>query len=160
MAKPISFNANAALQTARGFHYAAGRLERIHLQDGLALPNTGQDPTTYLTEMIGGAAGAVVLEALAIELVLKVRLKLAGLGHQRGHNHSILFSALPQSEQRRAESVYQSIRHPAMRSTLAEVLEFSAGTFEKWRYMHEEVGGVQASGGEMQKAFRALVAGL
>jgi hypothetical protein len=46
-----------------------------------------------------------------------------------------------------------------MRATLAEALGFSAEVFKEWRYLHE-YSSVQASMGEMQRAFRALAEGV
>jgi hypothetical protein len=98
-------------------------------------------------------AGAVVLEAIAIELVLKVRLKRARISFDSlrdKHDHSALYSLVPDLEKQEAEQQYQWIRHPPFRATtLAEALSFSAKVFVKFRYMHGEPP-VEASLGEVQ----------
>jgi hypothetical protein len=115
---------------------------------------------------IGRVAGAVVLEALAIELVLKARLKRSEIDFQgplkgiKRHDHAKLFALLPDIEKQQADQRYRSLRHPAIRATLAEALDFSAKVFTEWRYMHEQPSGVQASMGEMQRAFKALTEGM
>lgn len=112
-----------------------------------------------LTQVVGAAAGEVVLETLALELVLKVRLARSGIAVWATHNHSKLFAKLPAPDKAAAERRYQSRRHPAMSNTLEEVLAFSADQFVKWRYMHEHPN-VTARNSEMQSAFTALVEGL
>jgi hypothetical protein len=116
---------------------------------------------------VGRAAGAVVLEALAVELVLKARLRRAGVlaDKLKTHDHKKLYKKLlniKQQEADEADQRYQSLRLPAMRATLAEALAYSAQVFERWRYMHEEEqrSGVEASMGEMQRAFMALADGM
>jgi hypothetical protein len=94
---------------------------------------------------LGRTAGAVVLEAVAIEIVLKARLRRAGISFANlrdKHDHSALFALVPDVEKREAEQRYQSA--PAMRATLAEALSFSARVFTQWRYMYEQVS-VEAS---------------
>jgi hypothetical protein len=119
-------------------------------------------------QLMGRVSGAVVLEALALELVLKARLKQSGIdfdvplkGMAR-HDHAKLYALLPDSEKQAADQRYRSIPFPAMHSTLAEALDFSAQVFTEWRYMHEDQhrSGVQASMGDMQRAFRALAEGM
>jgi hypothetical protein len=115
---------------------------------------TSLDPE-ILNQIVGRTASATALEALALELVLKVRLSRAGVPVRKMHNHADLFAKLPASDKKDAEERYQARRHPAMRATLAEVLTYSANVFEDWRYMHEHHH-VQASMAEMQRAFEAL----
>jgi hypothetical protein len=112
---------------------------------------------------MGRAAGMVVLEALAIELVLKARLLRAGaLSKQlaREHDHAALYAELPDTEKQESQQRYQSGRNPFTREKLADALAFSAKKFNEWRYMHEEPKGVEASLGEMQRAFVALADGM
>ena len=52
----------------------------------------------------------------------------------------------------------QANRHSAMRETLAEVLDFSAQAFERWRYHNEQPAETRL--GEMQRAFDVFVAPL
>jgi hypothetical protein len=126
-----------------------------HLLFGANLPNPH--------EVMGRMAGAVVLEALAFELVLKARLHRAGIslaGLRDKHDHSALYALLPDVERQEAEQRYQSAGWPPLRATtLAEALSYSAQVFKQWRYMHEEQF-VQASTGEMRRAYAALAEGM
>lgn len=149
------YNADGAMKAARGFHGTASLLELIHKQEIARVPKgAGLDPE-ILNQIVGRAVSATVLEALALELVLKVRLSRAGVAVRKMHNHADLFAKLPASDKKDAEERYRARRHPAMRATLAEVLTYSANVFEDWRYMHEHHH-VEASMGEMQRAFAAL----
>ena len=56
-----------------------------------------------ITQVMGTGAGAVVLETLALELLLKVRLDRAGIQVWATHNHSKLFAKLPVSERNAAD---------------------------------------------------------
>jgi hypothetical protein len=78
---------------------------------------------------------SAVLEALALELILKVRLNKAGIRIPKTHNHTALFEGLPALERQQAGQRYQTSRHAAMRPTIASM-------------------------GEMQRAFNALLHGL
>ena len=153
-----SFNAEGALKAARGYHSTAMLLERI--QQEMASKKRGVTLTAdTLNETMGRVLSSTVLEALALELVLKVKLDQAGIKIPRTHDHAALFAKLPAPEQQQAGRLYQTSRHPAMRATIEEVLAFSADAFERWRYLHEHQQ-VEASMGEMQRAFNALVHGL
>jgi hypothetical protein len=145
---------DSVAKAARVFHLAADQLEKVRAD---IQPDANIDPA-YLDETVGMMAGATVLEALALELVLKARLLRAGTKPPKWHSHPDLFALLPAAEQQDAEQIYQADRHPAMRATLAEVLDFSAKAFEKWRYHHEQLA--DASLAEMQRAFNALAAPL
>ncbi len=157
-----TFTAEVAMKTARGYHYAAGELEALHQQRIATVPQgIFLDPAT-IDRLVGRAAGAVVLEALALEIALKARLLRSGIsfaGLRDKHDHSALYALVPNIEKQEAEQRYQSTRHPAMRPTLAEALSFSAQVFKQWRYMHEHAS-VQTSMGEMQRAFVALAHGM
>jgi hypothetical protein len=119
-----------------------------HLLFGTNLP----DPL----QTAGLTAGAVVLEAFALELVLKARLLRAGITVRRTHDQSALYALLPDTEKQEAEQRYQSAGWPPLpAATLAEALSASANVFVEWRYMHERVW-VQTSTGEMRRAFTAL----
>jgi len=169
----LPFNADEALKRARAFHAAAGELKAAQtrlmarIQSGGGVRSESRRPGTVgtpleadmLTRMVGAAAGEVVLETLALELVLKVRLARSGVAVWATHNHSKLFDKLPAPEKAAADQRYQSRRHSAMSKTLGEVLEFSADQFVKWRYMHEHPN-VTARNSEMETAFIALVDGL
>ena len=100
-----------------------------------------------------------MLEALALEIVLKARLLRSGIAIPRTHDHASLYASLPDVEKQDVGQRYQSARHPAMGPTLADALAFRANVFAKWRYLHER-GLVEASMGEMRRAFRALDDGL
>jgi hypothetical protein len=149
------FTAEAVIKTARGFHGTATLVEEIHIQqmaDARSIEIANQS-------FIGRAASAIVLEALALELILKARLIAEGLAVDKIHDHAELFAKLPASVQQEAGQRYQASRHPTMQATLKEALVYSAPVFEQWRYLHEhEV--VRASLGEMQRAFEALAHGL
>jgi hypothetical protein len=111
-------------------------------------------------EVMGRIAGAIVLEALALEIVLKARLLRAEIQVPRTHDHSALYGLLPDTEKQEAEQRYQSAGWPPLRATtLAEALSASANVFMEWRYMHEHVS-VQASTGEIQRAYAALAGGM
>ena len=111
-------------------------------------------------QIVGRAAGVVVLEALALEIVLKARLLRAGITFPRTHDHSTLFGLLPDTEKQEAEQRYQSAGWPPLRATtLAEALSYSANVFVEWRFMHEHFS-VQASTGEMRRAYTALADGM
>jgi hypothetical protein len=145
---------DSVAKAARVIHSAANQLEEVRAD---ARPDASID-SAYLDETIGMVPGAKVLEALALELVLKARLLRAGIRPPKWHSHSDLFALLPAAEQQGAERIYQTGRQPAMRATLAEVLDISAKAFERWRYHQEQPA--QPSIGEMQHAFNALIAPL
>jgi hypothetical protein len=146
--------ADGVAKAARVIHNAANQLERVRAD---AKSDTSID-CDYLDETVSMMAGASVLEALALELVLKARLLRAGTRPPKWHSHSDLFALLPGVEQQNAEQIYQTNRHPTMRSTLAEVLELTAKAFERWRYHQEQPA--EPSLGEMQRAFSSLAAPL
>jgi hypothetical protein len=148
------YTVDRAAKAAGVFHIAANRLEELR---GHTEPDANID-TAYLDETLGIVAGVTVLEALALELVLKARLLQSGINPPKWHSHSDLFALLPEAEQQVAGQIYQANRNSAMRETLAEVLNFSAKAFERWRYHHEQPA--EASLGEMQQAFDVLVAPL
>lgn len=112
-----------------------------------------------LNETMSRVVSSTVLEALALELILKVKIDRMGIKIPKTHNHADLFAELPAPERQQAGQRYQSSRHRAMRPTIEEALAFSADAFESWRYLHEHQH-VEASMGEMQRAFNALVHGL
>jgi hypothetical protein len=155
------FTVEGAMKAARSFHHAAGKLEASwHIgpvPEGVTLDQA------FIEKLIGERAGAVVLEALALELVLKAILQRAGISFARlqdKHDHSALFALVPDAEKQEAEQRYQSVRHPAMKAaSLDQALSSSAQVFKQWRYMHEQ-NSVQASMGEMQRAFTALAHGM
>jgi hypothetical protein len=117
------------------------------------LEKLGADTDLY--ETVGMMVGATVLEALALELVLKARLLRAGITPAKWHSHSDLFSLLPAAEQQDAELIYQA-GHPVSPPTLAGILDVTAKAFERWRYHAEQSS--DANVDEMQRAFDALVA--
>ena len=131
-----------AAKAARIFHVAATRLEELR---GDTKPGTNIN-TASLDEMLGMLGGVTVLEALALELVLKARLLQSVITPPKWHSHSDLFALLPEAEQQVAGRIYQANRHSAMRETLAEVLNFSTNAYERWRYHHEKPGGGELGG--------------
>ena len=148
------YTVDRAAKAARVFHIAANRLEELR---GDTKPDANID-TASLDETLGIMAGVTVLEVFALELVLKARLLRSGIKPPKWHSHSDLFALLPAAEQQVAGQIYQANRHSAMRETLAEVLNISAKVHERWRYHNEQPA--EASSGEMQRAFDALVAPL
>jgi hypothetical protein len=158
-ATPHLFNPDTAIKAARGFHGAACLLEKAHQSNMAQL--SAHPSTDIYSPFEDTTPGAVVLESLALELVLKVRLYRAGIWGRKTktHKHRDLFALLPATDKCDTEQRYQAYRHPAMRATLEEVLNFSSDIFETWRYPHEH-SHVVVSTGEMQRAFRALADGL
>jgi HEPN domain-containing protein len=150
----LSNTVDRAAKAARIFHIAATRLEELRSD---TKPDANIE-TASLDEMLGMLGGVTVLEALALELVLKARLLQSGINPPKWHSHSDLFALLPEAEQQVAGQIYQANRHSAMRETLAEVLDFSTKAYERWRYHNERPE--EASLGEVQRAFDALVASL
>jgi hypothetical protein len=66
----------------------------------------------------GTAARAVVLEALALELILKARLLKAAMPLKYTHNHIDLFAKLPQSERTADEEEFRALLNiPMVRTT-------------------------------------------
>lgn len=149
-----SFNATIALFAARGFHGTAQMLEEIH-------ENTFGKVVEGFPRWSrrGVPISAVVLEALALELLLKVKLAQAGRPVPKSHDHSRLYADLPAAEREKAERQYQISGHQPMPVTLAEVLTESAEAFERRRYIHEQRR-VRANPEDMRRAFEALSHGL
>jgi hypothetical protein len=134
-----------AAATARVFDSAAKQVAEVQADEDLH-------------ESLGVMAGATIVEALALELVLKARLLRAGIDPPKWHSHSDLFALLPAAEQHDADQNYQANRLVAMRGTLTAVLDFSANAFERWRHHNEQPTG--ASLDEMRLAFKSLAAPL
>ena len=134
-------------------------LERIHREEMASIKERKTFTIDILNETMGRVVSSTVLEALALELVLKVKLDQAKIEIPITHDLATLFAKLPAPEQRQVGRRYQTSRHPAMRPTIEEALAFSSDAFERWRYLHEHQY-VEASMGEMQCAFNALVHGL
>jgi hypothetical protein len=151
------FTAEAAVKAARGYAETATLLEKNYQEMTAGLKNN--ITLEIINQLMGRIASAIVLQALALELVLKARLVAEGLAVETTHNHAKLFAKLPASVQQEAGQRYQASRHPAMRASLKEALAYSAPVFEQWRYLHEHRQ-VEASLGEMQHAFVALAHGL
>jgi hypothetical protein len=111
--------------------------------------------------MSGESAVPVVLLALAIEIMLKIRINLAtGESVFRDHNHAKLFALLPDAERIMLEDRYKNNRKfPFTSTTLKDALEWSGNAFEKWRYRYEW-NAVSVSQGEMVLAYNVLEEGL
>src|SRR5262249_15383902 len=127
-----TFTLEAIMKTARGFHHAAAELEASNRQK-IRPGQVGID-LAYLEQLMGRSAGAVVLEALAVELVLRARLQRAGISFAKlpdKHDHSALYALMPDLERQEADQRYQASRYRAMRATLAEALGFSALVFKE-----------------------------
>jgi hypothetical protein len=171
------FDAVAALKTARGYHDSAALLENIRKEELAGLPRAEPQITQgkgfyavgfahvgldmdFLNRNQAYATSATVLDALALEIVLKVRLARAGLPIPRTHSHTKLFATLPAPERQAAEERYKAGGHPFRSVTLEAALAGSNDVFETWRYLYEEPAGVSASTGEMRRAFQVLAEGL
>jgi hypothetical protein len=168
-----NFDAEGALRTALAFDSAASHLRTT----GAPVPRGITLPADRLARALGPWAGTVVLEALAVELVLKVRVSRAGEPVQKTHSHSDLFALLPAAERTELERRYQESSPPqstvaivnktpttlhqlsAPPETLEKLLEASGKLFEKWRYMYEEAVS-EAPLEQMFHAFAALRDGL
>jgi hypothetical protein len=153
--KKVAFDAEAGLRAARGFHLAAGLLETAHQQNVRSVRKGVNVGVDHITQLVGVSSGAAVLEALALEIILKVRLSRAGMAVPRSHDHANLFGKLPAADKKDSEQRYNASRHPAMVATIEDALNYSCDVFEKWRYMHE-YSQVDVSMGEMRRAFTAL----
>ncbi len=116
-------NAEAALRAERGYHSTAALLERVHREEQASLKEGVNSTVDMLHEMMSRVVSSTVLEALAVELVLKVRLSQAGIPIPKTHNHANLFDRLPLSERKESGQRYRASRHPAMRATIEEALE-------------------------------------
>ena len=182
--RQIAFDADSALRVARGYHASAGYLEnaasQLQNQAQSAGDMVNQTPPTHVTvattqlviagkvvigipthlmwDHLGYATSAVVLEALALEIALKARLKHAGQDVPDEHDHSKLFSQLPQNERTDIQSRYQGRRlNGLMADTIEDVFSESGKTLTNWRYVYERSEGVTARVGAMRYAFEALV---
>jgi hypothetical protein len=154
---PKIFDPDTALKAARGFHGAAGLLENAHNAN---VERMQRHPTGEVHSPLEDTfVAAAVLEALALELVLKTRLYRAGIPFEKIHELNELYAQVPAAERQTAEQRYKEFRHPAMRATLDDVLKFHGSVFETWRYPHEQPR-LEMSMGELRKAFRALTEGL
>jgi hypothetical protein len=130
-------------------------LERVYREEQASLKEGVNFTVDMVHEIISRVVSSTVLEALAVELVLKVRLSQADKPIPMNHKHVELFDLLSLSERKESGQRYRASRHPAMRATIEEALAFSSDVFERWRYIHEHQS-VEASMGEMQRAFNAL----
>jgi hypothetical protein len=160
----IAFEASNAMDTARSYHAAAHLLEQHAAQTIAHLNVPGIPLTLERVNQIGGEkAVPVVLHALALEIVLKVRLHLAKVPFKqfgRKHNHAELFAMLPEKEKQVLARRYAERRNHMFRSPiLLEALQWSGDAFIKWRYRYEW-SSVDASVGEMLLAYDILQEGL
>jgi hypothetical protein len=180
-AKP--FNGDVALSNARCSHLAAANLRPIGF--GAMLP-IGIGPMKLSTVVYTDADRAwapyhagPVLEALALELILKVWLHRAGTletfmrspGRDK-HNHLKMLQALRRAigdaPLVAAEKRYQYLRTkfdtpPGMEPiapTLEGALGRSGDIFVEWRYSHERTDSIISYNFEMWCAFEALNEGL
>lgn len=112
------------IDTARALHSAACEL-------------LARRPKLDPDLVMGRAAGGTVLEALAIELVLKERMARAGKNAMKTHRHDQLFKRLSLSEQENLRGRYASAPSDHFSSTLDDALAQSSELFEVWRYAHE-----------------------
>jgi hypothetical protein len=164
-----NFDADGALRIALAYDTAASHLRTT----GAPVPLGTTPPADRAARALGQWAGMVVLEALAIELVLKVRVSRAGQPVEKTHSHSNLLVVLPAAERTELERRYQESNPPqssvaivnktptmlyqlsAPPDTLEKLLEASGSLFVKWRYMFQETV-VEAPAEQMFHAFAAL----
>lgn len=152
MAKRPTFSYEAALQLARGYNMTAKHLELVHQAEVKARK------VRPIVETIGWVASTTVLQALALELLLKALVHRAGVGVPPTHHLVELFQLLPQGQRDAADARYAARGALTERKTLAEVLAYCDDAFATWRYLHEKPS-VECSMGEMMRAFAVLQEG-
>jgi hypothetical protein len=78
--------------------------------------------------------------AMALELALKCRIVLDGCEAPPSHSYVVLFRTLSQGAQEEIASLLTIDNQPATVATLLDALKDFEGTFQQWRYMHENLG--------------------
>lgn len=157
---PTKFNVDEALKSAHGFHSTAVLLNEIYHHELASIGPLVGSHIELQNKAISRAVSATVLQALALELILKVRLAMAQIHVPATHKHAELFAILPEQDRERADQLYRNCLRPFTRAvTIEEALAFSSDVLTVWRYSHEyEI--VEASLDEMQCAFNALAHGV
>lgn len=153
----------AEMQSASGFRSAAQLLNVISasfLQENPSRDVTSELAAKKWDEMVGYMVSAVVLQAFAIELVLKALGGKCGIAAAKSHDLLKLFQGLPESEQVAANQTYLMLvsENPALSDTkrnLADLLKAHKNDFQEWRYQYE-FRPTLISIGELDRAFCAL----
>jgi hypothetical protein len=157
MGTQTPFDSASALEVARSFHSAAVSLEQVAAQTQ-ACVRSGNLALTgeAMKQLLGEKSVPVVLHALAIEILLKVRLHRAGVKVRKTHDHDKLYANLPVAERKALSRRYvEQRRFPFKSQSLQAALEWSTDAFEKWRYRYEWQN-VNASVGEMLLVYEVL----
>jgi capsular polysaccharide biosynthesis protein len=151
-----SFNHYLAASTARGFHVVGNDLIQVLLQ-----PMASQSIPSEVA--FGRVAASAVLQALAIEIVLKAIAQKVGKPVINAHNHVTLLAALPADIQAACRAHYQARLEAAtvtdkasLIADLDGVLAVSATVFVEWRYLYEADGGLSYKNRDIWLAFEAL----
>jgi hypothetical protein len=147
--------ATAVAKHARGMHAVARQTDQSYQQSPSRVVGRGTQPDHVMDQIVGQATAVAILDALALELMLKARLYLADRPVKNTHDHGKLFADLPNNEKADLEKKYASQRHSSMASTLQEALSRSGAVFVEWRYMYEHPQ-VTAHNTEMEVAFDVL----
>jgi capsular polysaccharide biosynthesis protein len=151
-----SFNHDLAASTARGFHVVGNDLVQVLLHP---MASHSIPPEVAFGRM----AASAVLQALAIEIVLKAIAQKVGKPVIKAHNHVKLFAALPTDIQAACRARYQARTEAAtvtdkasLLADLDRVLAVSATVFLDWRYLYEADAGLSYKNHEIWLAFEAL----
>ena len=125
---------------AQAFHWADRHLDGL-----LAHPTVASDPLAAA----GCGITSIVLRPFAAELALKA-LYMQETGGPPKHNHDlkILFQSLEPATQASVERRFERIRQEKINrgiysgetDSLLQVLNNHRNDFEKWRYLHEQIG--------------------
>ena len=127
----------AAAKNARSFHAVASEVNESYQRSVARVAGRGSQPAEVIEQIVGQVAAVALLDALALELTLKVRVHRAGKLVPATHDHCELFGELTDREKQDLEQRYAERRHPSMASTLEGALTKSASVFVEWRYMFE-----------------------
>lgn len=150
---------HAAANLARQFNEAA---RRLHEQSAKALGSADAQitDTSEIHNLLGTAFGSVMLQAFALELIVKALRYKHGLPQKKGpagHHLHDLFSDLPEPIKKKVVGAYAgnaSARHYPSTS-LESLLKEYARAFEEWRYMYDYKP-KNAALGELQVAFDTI----
>ena len=129
-----------AMAMAGAFHWADRHLDGL-----LANPATASDPIAAM----GCGITSIVLRPFATELALKaLYMQETGGGPKHKHDLRILFESLELATQVSLEQRFERIRHEKIirgvysgeTDSLVQVLTNHRNDFERWRYLHEQIG--------------------
>ena len=131
-----------AMTLAQAFHWADRHLDGL-----LANPAIASDQLAAA----GCGITSIVLRPLATELALKA-LYMQETGGEPKHKHDlkVLFESLEPATQSSVEQRFERIRQEKINrgvysgeiDSLLQVLTNHRNDFEKWRYLHEQTGGL------------------